>query len=37
MLKEFNNRERAKKLAEYITNKELRLYLADKVKKICWY
>lgn len=31
-MKEFNNREIAKKHAEYITGKELRRYLAEKVK-----
>ncbi len=34
-LKEFNNRKTADKFAEYITGKELRQYLADKVKKYC--
>lgn len=32
-MKEFNNREEAKKNAEYITGSELRKYLANKVKK----
>lgn len=32
-MKEFNNRKKAKALAEYITGKELRIYLANKVKK----
>lgn len=34
-LKEFNNRKTADKFAEYITGRELRQYLADKVKKYC--
>ena len=32
---EHNNRAKAKKFAEYITGKELRQYLADKVEKYC--
>lgn len=32
-IKEFNNRKKAKKLAEYITGKELRQYLARKVEQ----
>lgn len=32
-MKEFNNRERAKKFAEYITGESLRRYVAKKVKK----
>lgn len=32
-MKEHNNRLKAKKLAEYITGQELRIYLARKVKK----
>lgn len=32
---EHNNREKAKKYAEYITGQELRQYLADKVKSYC--
>lgn len=32
---EHNNREKAKKYAEYITGQELRQYLADKVKTYC--
>lgn len=32
---EHNNREKAKKYAEYITGQELRQYLADKVKAYC--
>ncbi len=31
--KEHNNRKEAKKVAEYITGQNLRLYMADKVKK----
>ncbi len=32
---EHNNREKAKRFAEYITGQELRQYLADKVKAYC--
>ena len=34
-MKEFNNRQIANKFAEYVTGKELRRYLAQKVKKYC--
>ena len=32
---EHNNREKAKRFAEYITGQELRRYLAEKVKAYC--
>ena len=34
-MKEYNNRKKANQFAEYITGKELRKYLANKVKKYC--
>ena len=34
-MKEHNNRKKANKFAEYITGKELRKYLADKINKYC--
>jgi predicted RNA methylase len=34
-MKEHNNRKKANQFAEYITGKELRKYLADKINKYC--
>lgn len=34
-MKEFNNRKKADKYAEYITGEELRRYVARKVKQYC--
>lgn len=34
-MKEFNNRKKANKYAEYITGEELRRYVARKVKQYC--
>ena len=34
-MKEYNNRQKANKFAEYITGRGLRKYLAKKVERYC--